>query len=60
LRALRVLLACLVLWLPARGASAAFAPVDAVVMIAGAGGSAASAGSDSAASRTQAGRMLVP
>ncbi|MET0594993.1 MAG: hypothetical protein ABW133_20000 [Polyangiaceae bacterium] len=34
LRALRVMLACLALWLPARAASAAFGPVDAVVMIA--------------------------
>jgi hypothetical protein len=37
LRALRVILACLALWLPARVASAAVGPTDAVVMIAGAG-----------------------
>jgi len=35
LRALRVVLACLALWLPARAANAAVGPVDAVVMIAG-------------------------
>jgi hypothetical protein len=36
LRALRVVLACLVLWLPARSAAASLGPVDTVVMIAGA------------------------
>jgi len=48
LRALRVVIACLVLWLPARAASASFSPADAVVMIAGVRG-AASAGSAIAA-----------
>jgi hypothetical protein len=43
LRALRVVLACLVLWLPARAASASFAPAD-VVMIAGARGAASAGG----------------
>jgi hypothetical protein len=37
LRALRVVLACLALWLPVSTAAASFGPVDAVVMIAGAG-----------------------
>ena len=35
------MLACLALWLPARGANAALGPVDAVVMIAGGGAQSA-------------------
>lgn len=43
LRALRVVLACLVLWLPARGAAASLGPVDTVVMIAGGAGATSGA-----------------
>jgi hypothetical protein len=45
LRALRVILACLVLWLPARSAAASLGPVDTVVMIAGAASGAGTGGS---------------
>jgi hypothetical protein len=58
LRALRVVLACLVLWLPARGASASLVPADAVVMMAGARGTATaetqSRASDRASSKPRA------
>ena len=40
-RALRVLLACLALWLPAKSAMASVAPADAVVMMARAAGTGA-------------------
>ncbi|HMJ54363.1 MAG TPA: hypothetical protein VK540_19915 [Polyangiaceae bacterium] len=39
-RALRVLVACIALWLPAHTASASFGPADTVVMVAGAAGTA--------------------
>ncbi len=39
-RALRVLIACLALWLPARSAAAWMAPADAVVVVACAAGTA--------------------
>jgi hypothetical protein len=44
LRALRIVLACLVLWLPARSAAASLGPADTVVLIAGAGAANATAG----------------
>jgi len=46
LRALRVVLACLALWLPARVANASLGPIEAVVMIASAPGVEAPAGAD--------------
>jgi hypothetical protein len=56
LRAMRVVLACLVLWLPARAGSASFAPADAVVMIAGVRGAGGVNATNDAGARAQNGR----
>jgi hypothetical protein len=55
-RALRIVLACLVLWLPARAASASFAPADAVVMVAEGRGPASGAAGALAAKRAKNGQ----
>jgi hypothetical protein len=49
---LRVAVACLVLWLPARGSTASFGPADAVVMVAGSAIEAHSAAQNGVAVRS--------